>query len=172
MIDARANLIALAAVLCLALAIVLCLALAAVPGSAAAGTAPAHPRTSLLSVEDGLICVACHEPLALANSPEAVVERQLAEHLIAKGETKQQILQEEVSQFGTAVLAKPPASGFNLTVYILPPALVIGGALLLAFTLPKWRRRGRAAARTPLPTGPALSGSDARRLEEDLAAWD
>ena len=69
------------------------------------------------------------------------------------------------------VLGRPPAHGFNLTVYILPPALVLIGAGMLAFTLPKWRRRSRAAeaeAAERARSAPQLSPDDARRLDEDL----
>ncbi|HEY2770611.1 MAG TPA: cytochrome c-type biogenesis protein CcmH, partial [Solirubrobacteraceae bacterium] len=109
------------------------------------------------------------EPLAVAESPQAYAERGFIRTMIAKGMTKPQIEQALVSQYGTAVLGKPPAHGFNLTVYILPPALVLVGAVVLAFTLPKWRRRSRAAAAAGPPAGPPLPSEDAQRLEEDLA---
>ena len=69
------------------------------------------------------------------------------------------------------MLGQPPAHGFNLTVYILPPALVLIGAAVLAFTLPKWRRRSRAAAvgaAASAQAAPQLSPEDAQRLEDDL----
>jgi cytochrome c-type biogenesis protein CcmH/NrfF len=69
------------------------------------------------------------------------------------------------------VLGKPPAHGFNLTVYILPPALVLVGLATLAFALPRWRRRTRAASAASPPSQPAPSAADARRLEEDLSTF-
>ena len=92
------------------------------------------------------MCVSCHEPLAVAQSPQADSERNYIRHLIAQGQTKAQIEQALVGQYGRAVLGKPPAHGFNLTVYILPPAIVLVGIAVLAFALPRWRRRARAAA--------------------------
>ena len=118
-----------------------------------------------------MICVSCHEPLALAQSPQAESERNFIRMLIAQGQTKRQIEQALVAQYGQAVLGRPKADGFNLTIYILPPALVVAGVALLAFTLPKWRRRARAAAATPLPAGPRLDAGDARRLDEDLRRY-
>ena len=41
--------------------------------------------------------------------------------LISQGLTKKQIERQLVAQYGPAVLGKPPAHGFNLTVYVLPP---------------------------------------------------
>jgi cytochrome c-type biogenesis protein CcmH len=129
------------------------------------------PRASLTDIENDVMCVACHEPLAVAGSPQADAERSYIRSLIAAGETKAQIETALVGQYGPAVLGRPPAHGFNLTVYILPPALVLIGAGMLAFTLPKWRRRSRAAeaeAAERARSAPQLSPDDARRLDEDL----
>jgi cytochrome c-type biogenesis protein CcmH/NrfF len=71
-----------------------------------------------------------------------------------------------------AVLGKPPAHGFNLLVYILPPALLAIGAATLAVTLPRWRRRTRTAASDQAAAVPELSAADARRLDEDLARFE
>jgi cytochrome c-type biogenesis protein CcmH/NrfF len=71
------------------------------------------------------------------------------------------------------VLGKPPAHGFNLTVYVLPPAILVAGGLLLIFVLPRWRARSReAAAARPLAASRGLDAADARRLQEDLARYD
>ena len=74
-----------------------------------------------------------------------------------------------MAQYGASVLGKPPADGFNLVVYVVPPALVAIALITLAVALPKWRRRAREAA--PLAAGPALSPDDSRRLDEDLARY-
>jgi cytochrome c-type biogenesis protein CcmH len=133
--------------------------------------AAATPRASLTDIENDVMCVSCKEPLALAQSPQAYAERNFIRTLIAKGQTKSQIEQQLVAQYGPAVLGRPPAHGFNLTGYVLPPALVIAGIAALAFTLPKWRRRARAAAAGAggVPAADPLGPDDARRLEEDLA---
>jgi cytochrome c-type biogenesis protein CcmH len=146
---------------------VLALTLPLAPASAGA----AQPRASLTDIENDVMCVACHEPLAVAESPQAYAERDYIRSLIAQGETKAQIERALVGQYGPAVLGRPPAHGFNLTVYILPPALVLIGVAVLAFTLPKWRRRSRAAAEgaeARARAAPKLSAEDARRLEDDL----
>jgi cytochrome c-type biogenesis protein CcmH/NrfF len=145
-----------------ALAILAMLALVAPPVAAGA-----TPRASLTDIENDVMCVVCNEPLAVSQSPEADRERAFINNLIAKGYTKHRIEQALVAQYGQSVLALPPAHGFNLTVYVLPPAILLLGAGALAFALPRWRRRTRAAAeRSPLPS---LDPGDARRLDEDLA---
>jgi cytochrome c-type biogenesis protein CcmH len=138
------------------------LALTATPVAMAA-----TPRASLTDIESDVMCVVCNEPLAVSQSAQADRERAFINNLIAKGYTKQQIERALVAQYGPSVLALPPAHGFNLTVYVLPPAILLLGAGVLAFALPRWRRRTRAAAESaPLP---ALDPGDAHRLDEDLA---
>ena len=117
------------------------------------------------------MCTSCREPLEVAQSPQADSERAYIRGLIAQGETKQQILNNLVSQYGASVLGKPPANGFNLTVYIIPPAIVLFGAAILFVTLPRWRRRTKAAAAEPAPDLKPLDPAEARRLDEDLARF-
>jgi cytochrome c-type biogenesis protein CcmH len=148
------------------LAIAATLLLALSPASALAA---ATSRASLTDIENDVMCVACHESLAVAQSPQADSERSFIRRLIPQGLTKRQIEQALVANYGTAVLALPPAHGFNLAVYVIPPALLVLGIGTLVVVLPRWRRRTRAAAGEPLAPGPALDPGDARRLDEDLA---
>jgi cytochrome c-type biogenesis protein CcmH len=155
-------------------------ALAAAAATAAATLAPATaiaaadttPKASLTDIENDVMCVSCREPLAVAQSPQAIAERNYIRDLIGKGQTKAQIEQALVAQYGPAVLGKPPAHGFNLTVYILPPAILILGIGTLALLLPKWRRRSKAnAATTPASPEPSIATADARRLDEELRRY-
>jgi cytochrome c-type biogenesis protein CcmH len=157
----------------LRLALVLAVAiLATVAAPVASAPAATVPRASLTDIENDVMCVSCREPLAVAQSPQAEAERNFIRHLIAEGQTKAQIEQALVAQYGESVLGKPPADGFNLTVYILPPAIVLVGVVVLAFALPRWRRRARAAAGDGAEApGPALDSADARRLDEELSRY-
>jgi cytochrome c-type biogenesis protein CcmH len=155
-------------------------ALAATAAAAAATLAPATavaaadttPKASLTDIENDVMCVSCREPLAVAQSPQAIAERNYIRNLIAKGQTKAQIEQALVAQYGPAVLGKPPAHGFNLTVYILPPAILILGIGTLALLLPKWRRRSKANATTTTASPePSIATADARRLDEELRRY-
>jgi cytochrome c-type biogenesis protein CcmH len=131
----------------------------------------AHARPSLLSIESQVMCVSCHEPLQLVSSPQAMQEKAYIAKLIAQGETTKQIFANLVTNFGVQVLGKPPAHGFNLTVYILPPAVLIIGAAGLVYTLPKWRARSRQAAVTPLAGAAPLDPGEAQRLDDELARF-
>jgi cytochrome c-type biogenesis protein CcmH/NrfF len=151
---------------------VIAIALAAalvLPARSAAGAA--QSRASLTDIENDVMCVVCNTPLAVSQSPQADAERRFINDLIAKGYTKAQIERALVAQYGPAVLALPPAHGFNLTVYILPAAIVLIGAAGLAFALPRWRRRTRAfqAGASGAAQEQELDPAEARRLEEDLA---
>jgi cytochrome c-type biogenesis protein CcmH len=153
------------------LALAAVLVLAGLP-TATPAIAVVKQQASLTNIENDVMCVACHESLAVAQSPQAYSERAFIRMLIKQGQTKAQIEKALVAQYGPAVLGQPPAHGFNLTVYILPPAVLLAGLMTLALTLPKWRRRARARAAAAVPSaGPALAPADARRLDEDLARY-
>jgi cytochrome c-type biogenesis protein CcmH len=148
------------------------LLLAVLVSPTAAPAASADGRASFTQIEGEVMCVVCHEPLAVAQSPEAFQERDYIRGLILQGKSRKAIEDDLVQQYGPAVLAKPPAHGFNLLVYVIPPAAVILGIATLAITLPRWRRRTRQAAGLAAAAaqraGPAISAADARRLDEDL----
>jgi cytochrome c-type biogenesis protein CcmH/NrfF len=150
-----------------ALIAVSAVALIAVPASAANPT----PRTSLTDVEAEVMCLVCHTPLAVSESPQANAERDFIRALIARGESKSQIKAALVAQYGPGVLALPKAHGFNLTIYVLPPVVLLAGLALLAVMLPRWRRRNAAEPGSPAAQ-PALDPADAQRLDRDLARFD
>jgi len=69
------------------------------------------------------------------------------------------------------VLGLPAAHGFDLTVYLVPLAVVLALVTALALLLPRWRRRAREQAAHG-SSALALSAADAARLESDLAHFD
>jgi cytochrome c-type biogenesis protein CcmH len=144
--------------------------LAAVLALATAGPVLAIQRTSFIQAEQDFMCVVCHEPLNVAQSPESFQERDVVRQLVLAGDTQQQIERAMVADYGPAVLAKPPAHGFNLLVYVIPPLVLVLGLITVAITLPRWRRRTRqtASEQTSAPQ-PELSPDEARRLDDDLA---
>jgi cytochrome c-type biogenesis protein CcmH/NrfF len=142
-------------------ALTIALGAGAVPASAVAAQ-------NWYSTVDQFMCVSCHEPLNQVDSPQALSEKSYLRGLIARDLPLGQIKAAMVAQYGTEVLGRPPASGFNLTIYILPPAVLIGGLALLAYTLPKWRERSRRAAATRLAGAEPLDSADAKRLNDEL----
>jgi cytochrome c-type biogenesis protein CcmH len=138
--------------------------------SAAAQGSPS-PKTSYLQVVDDVMCVVCHEPLGVAQSPEAFQERDYIRRLIAQGKTRKEIEDDLVQQYGPAVLSRPPAHGVNLLVYIVPPLVLIFGIATIAVFIPRWRARARAADASAAPTTHPLDAADAQRLNEDLGRF-
>ncbi len=152
------------------LATLVILALALGPTVAPSVAQAATPRASLTDIENDVMCPSCREPLAVAQSPQAYAERNYIRGLIAQGMTKAQIERQLVGQYGPSVLGKPPADGFNLTVYVLPPAIVLLGLATLAIVLPRWRRRTRTAkTAAPAAGAPPPTDADAQRLDEELS---
>jgi cytochrome c-type biogenesis protein CcmH/NrfF len=132
-------------------------------------------RTSGLTVtelEPDFMCVLCHEPLNASQAPQADQERATIGRLLAQGKTRAQIDDAMVANYGTAVLALPPATGFNAALYILPPVALVLALASLAVALPRWRRRGRAAAAVAPPRETVLDSADAQRLDDELARYD
>jgi cytochrome c-type biogenesis protein CcmH/NrfF len=76
-----------------------------------------------------------------------------------------------VQQYGPAVLARPPAHGVNLLVYIVPPLVLVLGIAIVAVFLPRWRRRSRRPDASPPPSAATLDAADAQRLNEDLGRF-
>ncbi len=145
--------------------------LAACAFAPAALATPQHPRASLTDIEADLMCTSCREPLAVAQSPQADSERAYIRTLIAQGLGKRQIEQDMVAQYGEAVLAKPPASGFNLTVYVLPPLILAAGLAILLVALPRWRRRARGAPGSGSAPATAVDPAEAARLDYELGQF-
>jgi cytochrome c-type biogenesis protein CcmH len=143
------------------------LAAVAVPAASAQQSPPQHARVQ--QMYNLLMCTLCHESLAVAQSPQSYAERGLVREYVKEGLTPKQIEDRMVAQYGEAVLAKPPHHGFSNLVYIIPPIVLIGGAALLLYTVPRWRRR-TAQRRTEAPESddPAITDEESDRLDREL----
>lgn len=127
-----------------------------------------QPRTTLPDVEDEVMCPICGTLLELSEAPQANRERVFIRRLIAEGQTKQQIKDALVAQYGRSVLATPEGSGFDLTAYLVPIAAFVLAATAVALGVRRWRRSGQRSEPDPV----APSGEDAERLDADLARYD
>jgi cytochrome c-type biogenesis protein CcmH/NrfF len=130
-------------------------------------TGAVEPKASLPDIEDEVMCVECRTALNVSTAPVANQERQFIREKIAQGMTKTQIKQALVEAYGPDVLAEPEAKGFDLSAWIVPGLLVVVAALGVGLTARRWRRSA-----SPAPEGPELDPDDARRLDEELAAFD
>ena len=142
--------------------------LAALLALAAPAQAQDRPA-SLPDVEDEVMCVTCNVPLNIAESPQASRQRAFIRRLIDDGQTKAQIKERLVAEYGEDVLALPRDEGVGVAAYLVPIA-VVGALLALLFVLlPRWRTPGSGGG---ADDGPAVSAADLRRLDEDMARLD
>ncbi len=149
----------------------LTLTLLIVIGGVGTASAARVNQQELLNLESQYECISCHEPLDQVNSPQAISEKEELASLLSRGLSLSQVRKAMVAQYGEDVLTRPPAHGLNLTVYILPPAVLVGGLLLLVYMLPKWRARARRNAGQEAPRADALEPEDADRLDDELAKF-
>ena len=133
---------------------------------------PVQAQTNLPDVEDEVMCPVCGTALDLSFSPQADRERAFIRREIAAGKTKDEIKDDLVAQYGIAVLAEPPKSGFSLTAWLVPGAAILLAAIAFGFGLWRWRRAGRSGGPPSGESGPALDPAESDRLDADLARYD
>ena len=146
-----------------ALAIAL-LALLVVPVARASDD---HP--TLADLEGEVMCPVCNTTLDQSSSPAARQIEAFISARIAAGDSKSQIKDRLVAEYGQQILAAPPKKGFNLLAWALPIVLLLGGGLVVGLLAWRWshsREPGPPAATTQL--SPALE----RRVDEELARYD
>jgi len=146
------------------------LSLLAVGLPALTGVVAAAPQTSVADLEDEVMCPICGTLLELANSPQAQRERAYIGRLVAEGETKAEIKDALVAQYGREVLALPGGSGFDLTAYLVPAIAFALAVVALALGVARWRRAARSSSRSDRPDAPG--DEDAERLAADIARYD
>jgi cytochrome c-type biogenesis protein CcmH len=132
----------------------------------------AAQQATLADLEDEVMCPICGTLLELSNAPQAERQRALINRMIAAGETKTEIKDALVAQYGSEVLALPEGSGFNLSAYLVPAIGFVVAVVALAIGVARWRRAGRRRSdpRPPADAGP--KGEEAERLDADLARYD
>ena len=155
----------------------LALVLAALAALAVAAPAPASEQSpTLAELERELVCPTCETTLAMSNSPIADRMRADIRARIEAGQTKSEIKAAMVEQFGEAVLAAPPRSGFNWLAWLLPFGGLAGAAVVVTLLARRWLRLRPApapAAGAPGANGvPPLDPALERRVDEELARFD
>jgi cytochrome c-type biogenesis protein CcmH/NrfF len=120
---------------------------------AAAPLALAADRNDRIrDLSSNFICVCtCHQLLGACNHfhcPSSGPMLAELNKLVDQGKTNDEIYAYFVDKYGTAVLAAPPASGFNLTAWIAPFAVLVIGALAAVVLLKRYRARWAVAGET------------------------
>lgn len=94
----------------------------------AAGVQGANLERVAREVSSGLRCPVC-QGLSIQDSPAdlAVEMKALVREQLAAGKSPDQVRAYFIEKYGEWVLLAPRPTGFNLLVYLLPIALVLGG---------------------------------------------
>ena len=118
------------------LALAVALALVVAPNALASEQPPTQAE-----LEGELVCPTCHTTLDQSNAAVALRMKQFVRTRIAAGDTKSEIKDQLVAQFGKGVLAAPEQSGFDLLAWVLPIAGLLAGAGVLTVLAWRWTRR-------------------------------
>jgi cytochrome c-type biogenesis protein CcmH len=133
---------------------------------AAAASATGAPSPSDLEAE--FVCPTCKTTLDQSDSPIARRMKRMIRASLAEGKTEKQIRDELVAQFGPAVVAEPPKSGFDLLAWLVPLGMLAAGAVGVGAIAWGWRRRRAEEEVPPAALDPALE----RRLDAELDRFD
>ncbi len=146
-------------------------------------------------IDKSLMCPVCpSETIDQSQVQLAGQMRDIVREKLAAGESRDEILQFFVDRYGTAVLAEPPRSGFDLLVWVAPPVALLAGGLVLFAVLRAMRQprdsdeqemirpdeaglepflsavdrdiRGLSSNREPTPSGSPAGDSDAETSGE------
>jgi cytochrome c-type biogenesis protein CcmH len=141
---------------------VLVAALVAVP---VAGAREKHQTLSEL--ERDVMCPVCGTTLDQSNSPAAEQIKRLIARRIAAGDTRTQIENTLVAEYGDAILAAPRKKGFGLLAWWLPIAGIVTAAVVVGVGAWRWSR-----AHEPELPDPGIDRALERRLDDELARFD
>ena len=118
-----------------------------------------------------LYCPVCEStPLDVCPTQACHEWRELIRTMLIEGKTEDEILQHFVDQYGAKVLAEPPKEGFYWLIYLLPPAIILIGAVILFRSLKEWTKPKVAVPVAGEAQAEASAKKDdyVARLEEEL----
>lgn len=137
---------------------------------------PARAYAATVSdISKQLICQ-CGCTLVLANCTHSECMSRdtmttLIEQRLAQGQSKEQIIQFFVAQYGEQVLASPPKRGFNLVAWVTPFAAILLGAGVIYIIIKKWVWQGRRSQASAVAEADEKDEEYQRRLEKELAEF-
>jgi cytochrome c-type biogenesis protein CcmH len=121
------------------------------------------------AVARDVYCPVCENvPLDVCPTKACADWREEIRLLLMDGKSEAEIKQYFVDRFGDRVLGAPPARGLNWLVYLIPPAAILGGVLLLYTVFRTWRKAAQPAHAAP----PSSDDAYIRQLEAQLKARD
>lgn len=124
-----------------------------------------HP--TLAELEGEVMCPVCGTTLDQSDSPAALQIKRAISRGIAAGQTKSEIKQRLVAEYGEAILAAPRRKGLGWLAWGLPLAGIVAAAALIGFGVWRW-----TSARDPAPAVAPLDPALERRLDDELARFE
>jgi cytochrome c-type biogenesis protein CcmH len=124
---------------------------AQLPTSEASSDPQIEAQTNKLASE--LRCPIC-QGLSIQDSPTELAHEMkgvIREQLIA-GRTPDQVKQYFVERYGEWVLLRPPPSGFNLLLYVLPWLALLAGLGVIVLAVRRWVGQPLPAGESPSDT--------------------
>jgi cytochrome c-type biogenesis protein CcmH len=124
-------------------------------------------------IESALIAPCCfRQQVSVHSSPAADEVRHDVRTRLAAGQTRAQILDAYVAQYGKRILAEPPAEGVGVALQIVPVVMAVIGVVLLVLVV-----RHLTSRRPPVPAaaGPGQVGltvEEHAQLDEVLRDLD
>ncbi len=139
------------------------MALALAPMAATAATQQEVEEALTCQCGCGLTVHACNHLNCSSGEP---MKAEIRERL-ARGESKQQVLDAFKARYGEKVLSAPTFQGFNWFAWLTPFAAVLAAAAVLVVTIRR-RVRTTAAVAPPAPSGDAALRARLARELHDL----
>lgn len=121
-----------------------------------------------------LYCPVCEStPLDVCPTQACAQWRDLIRLKLSEGWTKDQIKQYFVDQYGARVLSAPPAEGFSVLIYIVPPIFLAMGIFIVYRAFRSMSKPVAVAEKADDNENKPAAGDDyLRRIEEELKKRD
>lgn len=87
--------------------------------------------------------------------------------MLDEGKSEEAILAAFADKYGVSVLSAPPASGFNLSAWLVPFVALLAGALVVVYFVRHWRALSSQTATTPQID----TAKYQQRLDEELEKY-
>jgi cytochrome c-type biogenesis protein CcmH len=121
-----------------------------------------------------LFCPVCEStPLDVCPTAACHDWREQIRTMLSEGKSEDEILQYFTDQYGDKVRSTPPATGLNWLVYLLPPTIILMGAVVLFRSLKEWTQPKVAEStsgekRSATPSKQTDQDDYVARFEEEL----
>ena len=134
---------------------------------------PAALEKEAKAIEGLLIAPCCwSQQVSLHQSPAADEIKKNIRRLLGEGQTRRQILDVYVAEYGDRILSEPPARGFSILFYIAPWIFLVGSVGLVVGVIRKLRKpAAEMTAESRTPAAPP-SDDEADRIDEELRNLD